>query len=104
MQPIDVKTQRSTRWVLPLAILGLAVWPLSWAWLPAAGHNPDWVIALVPIAEMSASVLAVAAIWLGTRAAGAERHTRSSDLGLRLGMVVVVLVIGGNLLGEALFR
>ena len=53
---------------------------------------------------LCAIVLGIAAIWLGslvTRDAGA---TRASERGVRLGMLVVVLVVGGNLLGQALVR
>ena len=39
-----------------MAILALAVWPLSYAWIPAAGHNPDWILTLVPLAEIAAKI------------------------------------------------
>ena len=87
-----------------MAILALAVWPLSFAWVPAAGSNPDWVLTLVPLAEIAAILLAIAAIWLDVLVKRDGEATTSSDRGGRLGMLVVVLVVGGNLLGQALLR
>ena len=104
MEPIDEQPSRSARWVLPIAVLGLLLWPLSFAWVPAAGTNPEWVLRLVPLAEIGAMVLAIVAVRLGTLAARAGRNTPSSDRGLRLGVLVATLVIGGNLLGQALTR
>jgi hypothetical protein len=97
-----MQTDARARWVLPLAVLALVLWPLSFAWIPAAGHNPDWILRLVPLAEIAAIVLAIAAIWLGAFVARDQHNTRSSDLGVRLGTLVVILVIGGNLVGQAL--
>jgi len=104
MEPVDRQTSRVARWALPIAILGLLVWPLTFAWVPSAGHNPEWVRPFVLLAEIGAMILAMAAVWLGTLAARADRNTPSSDLGIRLGVVVVALVIGSNLLGQALLR
>jgi hypothetical protein len=97
-----VQPDRRARWVLPLAVVALLVWPLSYAWIPNAGRNPAWVLTLVPVAEIGAMLLAVIAIRLGTMAARADGSTPSSERGTRLGIVVVFLVIGGNLLGKAL--
>ena len=87
-----------------MAILALAVWPLSFAWIPAAGSNPDWMLTLVPLAEIAAILLAIAAIWLDVLVKRDGEATTASDRGGRLGMLVVVLVVGGNLLGQALVR
>ena len=87
---------------MPMAIVALILWPLSFAWIPAAGNNPDWVLVLVPLAEIAAILLAIAAIWLGTLVTRDEVNTRSSDRGVRLGMLVIALVVGANLLGQAL--
>lgn len=87
-----------------MAIVALILWPLSFAWIPAAGRNPDWVLVLVPLAEIAAILFAIAAIWLGTFVTRDGENTRSSDRGVRLGMLVVALVVGGNLLGQALIR
>lgn len=102
MEPVDSHTSRSARWTLPLAVLGLLLWPLSFAWVPAAGNNPEWVRLLVPLAEIAAMVLAIVAVRLGTLAARSGRNTPSSDRGIRLGVLVATLVIGSNLLGQAL--
>ena|SRR5215218_2692828 len=95
---------RRARLVLPMAIAALALWPLSYAWIPSAGRNPDWVVVLVPLAEIAAILVAIAAIWLGVLVTRDGVNTRSSDRGGRLGMLVVILVVGGNLIGQALFR
>lgn len=87
-----------------MAIVALILWPLSFAWVPAAGRNPDWVLTLVPLAEIAAILLAIAAIWLGVLVTRDGENTPSSDRGGRLAMLVVVLVVGGNLLGQALLR
>ena len=95
---------RRARLVLPMAIAALALWPLSYAWIPSAGRNPDWVVVLVPLAEIAAILVAIAAIWLGVLVTRDGVNTRSSDRGGRLGMLVVILVVGGSLIGQALFR
>jgi hypothetical protein len=87
-----------------MAILALAVWPLSYAWIPAAGRNPDWVLTLVPLAEIAAILLAIAAIWLDVLVKRDGEATASSERGGRLAMLVVLLVVGGNLLGKALVQ
>ena len=87
-----------------MAILALIVWPLSLVWVPNAGHNPDSVRTLVLLVEIAAILLAVAAIWLGALVTRDGENTVSSDRGGRLGMLVVVLVVAGNLLGQALLR
>lgn len=87
-----------------MAILALLLWPLSFAWIPAAGSNPDWVLTLVRLVEIAAILLAIAAIWLGVLVTRDGENTRSSDRGGRLAMVVVLLVVGGNLVGQALLR
>ena len=87
-----------------MAIVALILWPLSFAWIPAAGRNPDWVLTLVPLVEIAAILLAIAAIWLGVLVTRDGENTRASDRGGRLAMLVVVLVVGGNLIGQALLR
>lgn len=99
-----LQPDRRARLVLPIAVVALLLWPLSYAWIPAAGHNPAWVGMLVQVAEIGAIVLAIAAIWLGSLVPRDEGGSRASERGVRLGMLVVVLVVGGNLLGQALFR
>lgn len=99
MQP-----DRRARLVLPIPVIALLLWPLSYAWVPTAGRNPAWVSVLVPVAEIGAIVLGIAAIWLGSLVTRDDGGSRASERGVRLGMLVVVLVVGGNLLGQALFR
>jgi hypothetical protein len=99
-----MQNDRRAQLVLPMAIAALALWPLSYAWIPSAGRNPDWIAVVVPLAEIAAILMAIAAIWLGVLVTRDGVNTRSSDRGGRLGMVVVILVVGGNLIGQALFR
>jgi len=87
-----------------MAILALILWPLSFIWIPSAGRNPDSVLSLVLLIEIAAILLAVAAIWLGVLVTRDGENTRTSDRGGRLAMLVVVLVIAGNLLGQAFDR
>jgi hypothetical protein len=87
-----------------MAIFALILWPLSFVWIPAAGRNPDWILTLVPLVEIAAILLAIAAIWLGILVTRDGENTSSSDRGGRLGMLVVILVVGGNLVGQALLR
>ena len=87
-----------------MAILALIVWPLSFIWVPSAGQVPDSVRTLVLLVEIAAILLAIAAIWLGVLVTRDGENTPSSDRGGRLGMLVVVLVVAGNLLGQALLR
>lgn len=43
-------------------IAALLLWPLSYAWIPLAERSPAWVLALVPLAEISAVVLGITAV------------------------------------------
>lgn len=63
MQP-----ERRARLALWLAVIALLLWPLSYAWVPLAGRNPDWILVLVPVAEIGSLLLAISAIWIGARA------------------------------------
>ena len=102
MEPDDSQPYGPARWVLPTAVLALLIWPLSLAWVPTSGHGPDWVSTLVSVAEIGAVLLAMVAYGLGLRAHRMEGSTKSSDLGMRLASLVVLLAIGGKLLSQAL--
>ena len=93
---------RRARLVLPIAILALLLWPLSYILTRTTGPGPDPGPALGPVVEIAAIVLASVAIWLGMFVTRDGGNTRWSDRGMRLGMLVVVLVIGGNLIGQGL--
>ena len=93
---------RRARFVLPIAILALLLWPLSYVSFRTTGPGPDPGPAFGPLVEILAIVLASAAIWLGMFVTRDGGNTRWSDRGMRLGMLVVVLVIGGNLIGQGL--
>jgi hypothetical protein len=80
-------------------VIALLLWPLSYAWLPMAGRNPGFIMALVPTAEIGSLLLAGAAVILAYRARRRGQPGRSASLGLWLGTLVIVLVIGGSLVG-----
>ena len=100
--PETPQAQRQGRWSARLAVIALLLVPLSYAWLPMAGRNPGFIMALVPLAEIGSLVLASAAVRLAYRARREGRPGRSGSLGLWLGSLVIVLVIGGSLLGVLL--
>jgi hypothetical protein len=93
------QAQRQGRWSARLAVIALLLWPLSYAWVPMAGRNPGFIIVLVPIAEIGSLLSASAAVILAYRARRRGGPGRSGSLGLWLGILVLVLVIGGNLVG-----
>jgi hypothetical protein len=97
-----VHDDRRARLVLPIAIFALLLWPLSYISTRTAGPGPVPGPAVGPLVEIAAIVLASVAIWLGMFVTRDGGNTRSSDRGMRLGMLVVVLVIGGNLIGQGL--
>ena len=104
MDPEDSQSHGPARWALPVAVFALLVWPLSFVWIPAPGRDRESVYYGVLILEVCVVVLALVAVWLGTLAARADRNTTSSDRAIRLGVIVVALVIGGNLFRQAVFR
>lgn len=90
------------RTALALGVVGLVVWPLSYAWIPSAGGNPAWIELMVPIAEWGAIGCAVAAIWLGTL----ERRSQSASTGatwaprvgwLTLGLMTISFIVISSL-------
>ena len=93
---------RRARLVLPIAIVALLLWPLSYLTVRTTGPGRDPGVMLAPLLEIAAIVLASVAIWLGMFVTRDGGNTRSSDRGMRLGMLVVVLVIGGNLVAQGL--
>ena len=92
------------RLALRLGILSLILWPFSFAWVPNAGRNPEWILALVPVAEIGAVAGAIAAIWIGVRARRSGEVSRGASWGPRLGSATLALVVLGNLIGAVLFR
>jgi hypothetical protein len=95
---------RVARLALGLGVVSLLLWPLSFAWLPAAGRNPDWILIIVPAAELGAVGCAIAAIWLGLRARRSGLASRGATWGPRLGGLALVLVVMGNVVASALYR
>lgn len=92
------------RLALALGVVSVLLWPLSYAWLPAAGRNPDWILILVPVAELGALGCAIAAIWLGLRARRSGLASRGAIWGPRLGGLTLVLIVGGFVVASALYR
>lgn len=83
-------------------IAALLLWPLSYAWVPLAERNPDWVFVLVPLAEIGAVVLGVAAIWSGVLARRVEGDSSAARWGIGLGAAALTLVVAGNVVGAVL--
>lgn len=81
------------------AVIALLLWPLSYAWVPFAGRNPGVVLALVPIAELTSLILAVSAVVLAGRARRGGARGRDVSVGMGLGLLVIGLIIGGNVIG-----
>jgi hypothetical protein len=69
---------------------------------PCGGAHPGWILTLVPLAEIAAILLAIAAIWLDVLVRRDGEATTSSERGGRLALLVVLLVVGGSLVGKAL--
>jgi hypothetical protein len=83
-------------------IAALLVWPLSYAWIPLAERSPGWVLVLVPLAEISAVVLGITAVWGGVRSRSREGDSRAARWAIALGALAVTLVLVGNLVGLGL--
>lgn len=83
---------QQARLALSLGIVGLLVWPLSYAWIPTAGNNPDWVGAVVPLAEWGAVACAIGAIWLGTRSRRAGATYLAARWAPRIGWLTLGLM------------
>jgi hypothetical protein len=77
---------------LILGLVGLLVWPLSYAWIPSAGHNPDWIGWLVPVAEWGAIACAIAAIWLGRQSRRAGVKSLAAIWAPRVGWLTLGLM------------
>ncbi len=67
-----------------------------------AGHNPAFIMVVVPFAELGSLLLAISAVIVGyrTRLQGAPGW--SGSVGIWIGILVIVLVIGGGLVGTLL--
>jgi hypothetical protein len=96
---------QQARLALFLGIVGLLVWPLSYAWIPTAGNNPDWIGVVVPIAEWGAVACAIGAIWLGLR----SRHAGVTSLAARWaprvgGLTLGLMAIAAFLIVPAFYR
>lgn len=83
-------------------IAALLLWPLSYAWIPLAERNPDWVLVLVPVAEIGAVVLGITAVWGGVQSRRHGGDSRAARWAIALGGLAVLLVIAGNVVGLAL--
>ncbi|MGZ9160396.1 MAG: hypothetical protein ACXW4T_04445 [Candidatus Limnocylindrales bacterium] len=96
---------REGRSALFLGVVGFLVWPLSYAWIPNAGHNPVWIGLVVPIAEWGAVACSIAAIWLGTRARRAGATSLAAVRAPRVGWLTLgLMAISAFLIVPALYR
>jgi hypothetical protein len=82
--------------VLAVASIALAIGSFSWIPFAAQGHEMGDLARVPVIAETAALILAILAIWLG------DEVTQRGQLGRRIGMFVVVAMIGANLVGKAI--
>jgi hypothetical protein len=87
-----------------LGVVGLLVWPLSYAWIPTAGRNPYWVGVLVPVAEWGAIACAIAAIWLGNRTRRASPTALGAVWAPRLGWLTLGLMVIAFVVVAATYR
>ena len=97
----DVETRRPgplRSVVLAVVSIPLALLSFSWIAFASQGLEMGDLARLPALAETAALVLAILAIWLG------DEVTQRGSLGRRIGMIVVVAIIGANLLGQAVFR
>jgi hypothetical protein len=83
---------RQARLALFVGVIGLVVWPLSYAWIPNGGHNPDWIGWIVPVAEWGAVACAVIAIWLGIRSRRAGVTSLAAIWAPRVGYLTLGLM------------
>ena len=92
------------RLALFLGVVGLLVWPLSYAWIPSAGKNPAWIGVIVPVAEWGAIACAIAAIWLGVRARGAGVTSLGAIWAPRIGGLTLGLMATAFLAWSLVYR
>jgi hypothetical protein len=83
-------------------IVSLLLWPLSYAWIPLMDRSPGWVFVVVPLAEIGAVVLGIAAVWGGVRSRSREGDSQTARWAIALGALAVTLVAAGNVVGLAL--
>jgi hypothetical protein len=76
---------------LVLGVIGLFAWPLSYAWIPSAGNNPEWIGVVVPLAERGAIACALGAIWLGYRSRRGELTSLAAIWAPRIGWLTLAL-------------
>ena len=96
---------RQARLALFVGAVGLLVWPLSYAWIPNAGHNPGWIGVLVPVAEFGAIACAIGAIWLGTRSRRSGVTSLAARWAPRVGwLTLAVMAVTAFVIAPALYR
>jgi len=83
-------------------IAALLLWPLSYAWIPLAERSPGWVFLFVPLAEISAVVLGITAVWGGVQSRSREGESQTARWAITFGALAVTLVIAGNVVGLVL--
>ena len=81
-----VASGMGTRSSLTLGLAALILWAVSWSWLVGVG------VTVVRVGELGAIVAGLGAVTVGAT-------TRPRSAGFWLGIVVLVLVIGLNVLG-----
>jgi hypothetical protein len=90
---------------LLLAVISLLAWPVSYAWIPSAGHNPAWIGVIVPVAEWGAIASAIGAIWIGIRARRAGVRSPAAIWAPRVGWLTLgLMAIAAFLVAPAFYR
>lgn len=95
-QPEARTAGRRRSLLLAFGAIPLVALSLSWIPFASSGRDAGDLVMLSTVAETAGLLVAIAAILLG------DDVTSRGRLGRRLGMVLVVFVIGANLAGAAL--
>lgn len=97
---------RLARTALVCGILGFPLWLLSYSWVPFAltGHTAgELVSSIVKISEVGGLLVGLLSVGSGfiarRQAPVGSRQRRWASWGFVLGVVVLVLIVGLNLLG-----
>jgi hypothetical protein len=93
---------RRSRTARLAGIAALPLWPVSYAWIPLAERSPGWVFALVPLVEIGALILGVAAVWIGTQARRRDGDSPDARWGIGLGTLALLLIVVGNVVGAVM--
>lgn len=92
------------RLAVGLAIVALALVPISYAWVLDLPLDDATVFAILALSELGAIVFALGAMFLGFRARRRDPGSLDGIWAPRLGALAILLVIVPNLVGALLAR